>query len=259
MNPAKPRGFSREALKYLAVLFMTGNHIAAVFLPWQTVTAQILTDLGYFTAITMCFFLTEGYRYTSSRKRYALRLALFALISEVPFCLMLTRHGVIRYTGLNMMFSLLLCFLVCEAVTRISDPLRQGAAVLALTGLSLLTDWAVMAPLFTFFFLQEARRRDGSTDRAYGRCLILFAVYEVLQMGNVFTPLTGCSSGRKIFLTAVYTAGACAGPALSWLLVTRMYSGKRAAGHRRFHKWFFYIYYPAHMLVIGLIRCSRPG
>ena len=33
----------------------------------------------------MCFFLVEGYRYTHSRKKYALRLLIFALISQVPY------------------------------------------------------------------------------------------------------------------------------------------------------------------------------
>ena len=33
----------------------------------------------------LCFFLVEGYRYTHSRKKYALRLLIFALISQVPY------------------------------------------------------------------------------------------------------------------------------------------------------------------------------
>src|SRR5699024_5908230 len=80
----KTKLLDRDAIKLIAIVLMLGNHIAAVFLPLGVFPWQIISDLGYFTAITMCCFLVEGYRHTRSRKKYALRLLVFALLSQFP-------------------------------------------------------------------------------------------------------------------------------------------------------------------------------
>ena len=54
----------------------------------------------------MCFFLAEGFRYTSSKRRYGERLLFGAVLSQLPFFL------VFRLMTFNMMFTLLLCFLL---------------------------------------------------------------------------------------------------------------------------------------------------
>ena len=66
---------NRDQIKLLAVVTMTLNHFAHVFLTPGTVLCEVLQDIGYFTAMTMCFFLVEGYRYTRSRRDYARRLS----------------------------------------------------------------------------------------------------------------------------------------------------------------------------------------
>lgn len=42
------------------------NHIANVLLPENTILWEAFIDIGYFTAITMCYFLVEGFYYTHS-------------------------------------------------------------------------------------------------------------------------------------------------------------------------------------------------
>ncbi len=54
------------------------NHIANIFLEPGTLLFEIFVDVGYFTAITMCYFLVEGYGYTRSKEKYGKRLLLFA-------------------------------------------------------------------------------------------------------------------------------------------------------------------------------------
>ena len=53
---------NRDQIKLLAVVTMTLNHFAHVFLTPGTVLCEVFQDIGYFTAMTMCFFLVEGYR-----------------------------------------------------------------------------------------------------------------------------------------------------------------------------------------------------
>ena len=95
------------------------NHISNIFMNRGTFLSEFFLDIGYFTAISMCYFLVEGYQYTRSKKKYALRLAAFAIISQVPFSLAFTKDGIIRFKGLNMLFSLLICFLIIICIDKI--------------------------------------------------------------------------------------------------------------------------------------------
>lgn len=52
----------------------------------------------------------------------------------------------------------------------------------------------------------------------------------------------------------------CAMPILvSGFFILYLYNGKRAAQHRGFYKWFFYAFYPGHLLVLGLLRVALLG
>ena len=101
---------NRDTIKYIAMVTMLLNHIATIFLKPGTWVFESFIAIGYFTAITMIYFLVEGYHYTHSKKTYISRLFIFALISEIPYCLAFTTNGVIEFCGLNMMFTLCVCF-----------------------------------------------------------------------------------------------------------------------------------------------------
>ena len=71
---------NRDTIKYLAILAMLLNHIANLFLTPGTLLCEIFLDIGYFTAITMCYFLVEGFHFTHSKRKYGQRLLLFAIL-----------------------------------------------------------------------------------------------------------------------------------------------------------------------------------
>lgn len=56
MQIAKKPGLTRDTIKYIAIFTMLLNHIANVLLPENTILWEVLVDIGYFTAITMCYF-----------------------------------------------------------------------------------------------------------------------------------------------------------------------------------------------------------
>lgn len=84
--------FSRPALnantlKLIAVLAMVLDHAATVFLADTAPAALFFHAVGQIAAPIMCFFVAEGYAYTSNLKKYLLRLFIAAAISHVPYAL----------------------------------------------------------------------------------------------------------------------------------------------------------------------------
>ena len=86
-------------LKVVAIMGMTCNHAAYVFaghLPF--VGECVLFAVGGVTFPVMAYLLVEGYRHTSNVKRYALRLAVFAAVSQIPYALYLALNANVLFT-----------------------------------------------------------------------------------------------------------------------------------------------------------------
>lgn len=112
------RGISGSTIKIIAVIAMLIDHVGAVVLErvlavngfWGAMGSQNAQEINkwmmengslYFTYWLLrfigrlgfpifCFLLVEGFQKTRNVKKYALRMGMFALISEVPFNLALT-------------------------------------------------------------------------------------------------------------------------------------------------------------------------
>lgn len=236
--------WNRDTIKYIAVFTMLLNHISQIFMKQGTFWAELFLDIGYFTAITMCYFLVEGYQYTSSKKKYACRLAGFAIISEIPFCLAFTKNGIMEFIGFNMIFTLLICFFILLSIEKISN---YSLRVLVVTGLIMLSgicDWAIYAPMFTLLFVW-AKNSKKRLKIAYIISCVSFGLYK-------FAEESAIHAGKNL----IFTLGSMAGIALSGIVIICLYKGKRMEKGRTFSKWFFYIFYPLHLLILGIIRIA---
>ena len=265
---------TRDTIKYIAMFTMLLNHIANIFLEPGTLLFEVMVDTGYFTAITMCYFLVEGYGYTHSKEKYGKRLLLFAALSQLPFNLAFTENGVLEFTGMNMIFTLFLCFLILYVREKMPAGGSRNLCICALVLASLCSDWALLAPLFTLGFAeskavgipagqaaviqgQVTERKQSDRERsnqdtarrkilwtAFGKAMLLFWLLNFMEdYGNM--PLGSC---------LLRSVGATSGILLSAVCIIYFYNGKRAEKGQRFAKWFFYIFYPAHLLVLGILR-----
>lgn len=241
---------NRDAIKYIAMLTMLLNHIANIFLEPGTVLFTALVDIGYFTAPVMCYFLAEGYQYTRSKNKYAVRLAVFALISELPFCLAFsepyTGEKIISFCGFNMIFTLFLCFCILLAMDHIKNELLQIFVVAGLFILSLFSDWALAAPLFTVLFA-----RAGGDEQRIRNAYLIGAGFFALMNFTPGTDLPGTLYG------IVYALLSAVGILAAGVVILRLYNGKRMERGKTFSKWFFYWFYPVHLLVLGIIRLIK--
>lgn len=239
------RFLSRDAIKYVAMAAMLLNHIASIFLTPGSWLFEGFLAIGYFTAITMVYFLVEGYFYTHDRKAYFLRLLAFALLSQIPYCLAFTTEGIIQFCGLNMLFTLCLCFGVVYVLDTVKS--KAGRMVLVALGVlvSLVCDWALLAPVFTVLFVW-GRRSARRTKAAFALSIGIFGAFNFL--GGV---------GRFSFaVNLLYALLSVAGMGLAAICLVFFYNGRRMEKGQRFSKWFFYLFYPVHLLLLGLLRLA---
>lgn len=199
-------------------------------------------DIGYFTAITMCYFLVEGFRYTHSRKQYALRLFGFGVVSQVPFSMAFAQNGILEFQDFNMMFTLFLCFASC-CVSKPSGTVFARRADRTAGFGSLFCDWALLAPVFTLLF-----RWSGQDQK---RLRFSFALSAALFGWLNYTSSVWLYPTAQCLLMA---CGSMAGIAASGFVILYLYNGQRAARGKKFSQWFFYLFYPVHLLVLGVIR-----
>lgn len=215
---------TRDAIKYLAVVAMTLDHIAYIFLEPQTLLYRLFLCIGTFTGPVMIYFLIEGYFYTHDVRGYAMRLLLFALLSQLPFSL-----AIGGFFG-NMLFTLLICLGVLYVHDHVADGGLRKLLYVLLFFASLFTDWNFLSvPLVLFLrpAFHPAAQRRGML-----KCVAYFLLVSCLTKG---------------MLEGVMEA---LGMVLGFVCIACFYNGQQAKTHRKFHKYFFYIYYPAHLLVL---------
>ena len=233
---------NRDAIKAIAMATMLLNHIANALLSPQSPWFEPLVNIGYLTAVTTCYFLVEGYGYTHDRKAYALRLLVFALISQIPYQLAL------GFFQLNMLFTLLVCFGIVHVwVSWGADKGPQKVlVVLGLFFASLFMDWAILAPVFTLMF---ASWRYGDAP-ACGTRSVLARLFVGDALIFFFLNLPAEWTAQAMLQAAASSLGILAAGAVILLF----YNGKRAEHGRTFWKWFFYLFYPAHLAVLAVIK-----
>ena len=88
-SAAKNYSLTANELKIIAIMAMFFDHFCAVFLDHSTIIGLMSRTPGRIAAPIFCYFIAEGYHYTSNREKYISRLLIFAAISHLPYNLFL--------------------------------------------------------------------------------------------------------------------------------------------------------------------------
>ena len=231
----RSRGLDGGALKGIAAALMLTDHVGAILLP----EVPVLRCVGRLAFPIFAFFIAEGYAHTRDFGRYFRRLAILAVVSEIPFNL--ENGTVFDLTRQNVLFTFCLALLTLrglEALGRERGFGRWAGCGLVLAagfaaGELLRTDyggWGVV----TVALLQLCR------DGKYAKLWLLLAMAAVngLGMGSLTMPVFGGEMPIQIFAVAA-------------LPVIWLYNGQ--AGPKGLRRA-FYVFYPAHLLVLEGIR-----
>ena len=206
-------------LKVLAMVTMTLDHIGVQLFPgvlWLRVAGRLAMPI-------YAWMIAEGCAHTRDRKQYLLRLAGLALVCQLVYFFAMGS----LYQCLLVTFSL--SILLIYAIDSGSPLLGAGAFLLVLFLTGFLPNrlpgfyidyslWGVLTPVAVYF----------------GR--------------NKWEKLLFC--GLALVMLAAAHSGFTQWLALLSLIPLALYNGKR--GKRKI-KWFFYLYYPIHLVVIYAI------
>ena len=110
-------------IKYLAVLSMIFDHMASVLFASDAIGYIILKLIGRIAAPAMCFALAQGFIHTSNRKKYFLRLIIFAVISQNSLLLLHEWYTMVSYWEYVIYLSL---FFLTSRNFRTSQALRNS-------------------------------------------------------------------------------------------------------------------------------------
>lgn len=248
-------GISGFVLKMIAVITMLIDHTAATILEralWGELTIGCITEknmqmwtgvyylmriIGRMAFPIYCFLLVEGFTYTRNRGKYALRLFLFALISEVPFDLAFQKKWWDTSYN-NVFFTLLLGLLAIMALDWVRRKWKKvdESASKRYWFFSNLAKSIVLATitLGTMAIADLVLHTDYGAS-GVAAIIVMYLLYKnrMLAFGIMVLVLTLLSSSLEIF-------------ALFMLIPLHFYNGTRG----KQVKYAFYAFYPVHLLVL---------
>lgn len=205
-----------NVLKLIAAVTMLVDHIGFIFFPGK----MIFRAIGRIAMPCFAFCVSESCIYTHDRKQYLLRLFLFALLTELPFDLAF--YGRIYPSYQNIMFTFFLAVLGITLYERIPN-VYAGSICLA------------VCPALAYIF---------NCDYRFYAVFAVYIYYFLKKYDLRIRELAGTG-----FLILSRTKGMHAYVFLS-LFPLLLYSGKKGKDL----KWFFYLFYPGHLLVLYLIK-----
>ena len=228
------KGLYANQIKYIVIIAMLVDHIAWLFIPFYSFAGQAMHFVGRLTGPTMAVLIAEGYRYTKDVNKYMIRLGVFALISWPCYCLMDYGRITAEFGVIYTLFLSLLAIRVCDSDIHIVLKVLLTAL---LFWLSRWGDWAYFDILFAL-----------TAHIWYDKKEIRWTVHTAICIVDVVITAWLVNA----YDHPVYYATCELGTLLVAPMFIFLYNGERGS-KKPFHKWFFYVFYPLHMLVLWVI------
>lgn len=237
----RDKGISSSGLKIIACISMLISHIVQgnmlqkfniyptmtlISSDWRVTVGALMLFIGRIAFPIFAFLIVNGMFLTRSVEKYIIRLFSFAIISEIPFDLAVSDQ-MFDFYNQNVFFTLALSaslIFVAEKIEKF-DQSNFVKAILKIISVGIFcaianfyhTDYSMLGILAVFLLYL------GSTSRRNTYIAILFGYFFEAYM-YLFVYLS--------------------------IPIIHFYNGKKG----NINKWAFYIFYPAHLLVISFVR-----
>lgn len=225
---------SSFSLRLLALVSMCVDHAGLTLFP----SLGVFRCIGRIAFPLYCFLLVQGFLHTRDVRSYGRRLLLLAILSEIPFDLLIFGR-LSSPIEQNVLFSLLFALLAlvsCDTLHR--SPLQAFIVSITLAtcamALRLSFGWLSVALCLGFYYTRENKLHQ----------LILAAGMLLLYSFSLL--LSGVD--KSWVLTSFCS--------LLSLIPIRRYNGKSGPRHPLL-SFLFYAAYPAHLLLLFWLRSMR--
>lgn len=220
------RGLSQEGLKIIACVTMLIDHIGAALVP-----VPGLRIVGRVAFPIYCFLMAEGMARTRNTKKYGLRLAIGALLAELPFDLLL--YGGFTWMHQSVMVTLLLGWGMTLWINRSERGKLVPVIVCALAAELLGADYGAAGIAMIALFVLTQEQEDRLMLQVLGLVILCW------MMGGAGWQVFGVHIPAQIF-------GAAA------MVPICLYRGRKITASRVV-QWGFYLFYPVHLVVLWVI------
>ncbi len=184
--------------------------------------SNLFSVLGRIAFPVFIFFIVEGFFKTSNRKKYLLTLIVFGLISEVPFDMFTSKTFFSPYWN-NIMFTLALCLITIWMIDSLKEKISNKIV------------WHIVSIIVVA--ICSAVAMALSLDYDYHAIIVAYLFYIFYDR-----PVLGAVLGYLSIIKELYSF-------LGFGIVLT-YNGERG----RQYKWFNYLFYPVHILILGILR-----
>ena len=212
-------GLSQEWLKVIACVTMLMDHIGAAFFPW----ALWWRIVGRMAFPIYCFLLAEGLARTRNMKRYGIRLAIGAVLAEIPFDLLF--FGGLTLAHQSVMVTLLIGYFMVLWMRRFPRWKLLALCLCAMAAELLCTDYGALGVMIIGLFVltREVEHR------------LLFQTFGLMVLNWTL-------NGYWVQMFAVAA-----------IIPIALYNGTKSSHSKAIQRG-FYLFYPVHMLVLLLLQ-----
>lgn len=224
---------SSFALHIIAMIFMLCDHMWATILDYEW-----LTCIGRIAFPIFAFLITEGYIHTSNINKYIKRMVIFAIITEIPFNLMVSASPIYPFHQ-NVLWTFVISLLTLKYLN--FDNTKNIFKSILIIILAIIIATITMCDYFGagvmmvvgFYIFRKSKLLQ---------LLMMIYVNMILLQGYSY-PID--IAGYTYYFPQQ-------GFAILSLIFIWLYNGKQGY-HAKWFKIFCYAFYPLHMLILYIL------